>query len=281
MSRLLLLAVTAQTPNPGPSPGAGRPPRPCKLHGPRPRPWASLTSPSGKRVPATRPRVRGNPADPWHLPPTEATGPAHPPPPASRPLSASENRLLSQEQRADSFPGLRGYNADCKRDSGESQGSREAPGSAPQGSADGGGAEGITSEALTSISYIGGPRMSLRAWRSIRIGISGGRARLAAPLSPMGWDSASSERSLPPARGSCSETLALAAGERAPRTAEPGTHGPVLVQLESAPSRRHSQAPTGQPSSSWRACPADGRASLVNAIILKTSETPWPVWLSG
>lgn len=30
---------------------------------------------------------------------------------------------------------------------------------------------------ITSISYIGGPRMSFRAWKSIKIGISGGRAK--------------------------------------------------------------------------------------------------------
>lgn len=40
---------------------------------------------------------------------------------------------------------------------------------------------------LTSISYIGGPRMSLRAWKSMRIGISGGRPRSAVPPMDSGF----------------------------------------------------------------------------------------------
>lgn len=39
-----------------------------------------------------------------------------------------------------------------------------------------------TMKSVTSISYIGGPRISFKAWKSIKIGISGGRARSAVSL---------------------------------------------------------------------------------------------------
>ena len=45
---------------------------------------------------------------------------------------------------------------------------------------------------LTTISYIGGPRMSFRAWKSIKIGISGGRAKSVVSLT--GSDFPSSKR---------------------------------------------------------------------------------------
>lgn len=52
---------------------------------------------------------------------------------------------------------------------------------------------------LTSSSYIGGPRMSFSAWKSMRIGISGGRAKSA--VSPMASGfAASSTCSLHPKR---------------------------------------------------------------------------------
>lgn len=43
-----------------------------------------------------------------------------------------------------------------------------------------------TNEDVTSMSYMGGPRMSFRAWKSIKIGISGGRARSAVSLMDSG-----------------------------------------------------------------------------------------------
>lgn len=43
-----------------------------------------------------------------------------------------------------------------------------------------------TNEDVTSMSYMGGPRISFRAWKSIKIGISGGRARSAVSLMDSG-----------------------------------------------------------------------------------------------
>lgn len=55
---------------------------------------------------------------------------------------------------------------------------------------------------ITSISYIGGPRMSFRAWKSIKIGISGGKAKSVVSLIDSGFAS-SKMCSLQPKREKC------------------------------------------------------------------------------